>query len=132
MQFGPTGYKPPIQEAERSFSSDPFASEVQKTMRYIFGGVLKPSTPDGEFMMLPWVELYKCKSHLFDIQGSFHSNGINDPLHLSVTYSPYLGPKVHFHIYGYYREEFMIHRVTMLVHQTPLELATYEKKSFVE
>lgn len=134
MQFGPTGsYKPPSErnesddEQEVSYGS-PFYSEVQKTMRYVFGGVLKPSTLEGQHMICPWVELYKTKSHSFTVHGSFHQNNVNDQLHLSVSYKPYLSPEIRFHIYGYYKDQFLIDRVTMLAGSKVVELATYDKE----
>ena len=135
MQNGPTGsssiYKPPSPKQEDSDDeqevtySSPFYSEVQKTMRYVFGGVLKPKTLEGQHMMCPWVDLYKTKSHAFVIHGSFHQKNMEDELHLSVSYKPYLSSDIRFHIYGYWKDEFFIDRITMLAGGRVITLATY-------
>jgi len=124
MQSNGNPYRPPVE--------DPFYSEVQKTMKLTFGGVLKPNSIEGENMMTPWIELYKVKPNGFHITGSLHSNSIDDPMHLSVTYRPYLAPECKFHIYGYYRSEFYISKITMLVGTRVMELASYTPKHHSE
>ena len=134
MPFGPTGSvvsklrDDTSDDEETPGYGDPFYTEIQSTMRYIFGGVLKPNTLEGQNMMTPWIDLYKTKQSSFHVKGSIHQNGMKDDLHLSVTYSSYLAPDVKFHIYGHYRGRFIIDRVTMLAGTRVIELATYSRE----
>ena len=133
MQFAPKVAKlrddtSDDEDTEEPSFGNPFYSEVQQVMRYVFGGMLKPTTLEGQQMILPWVDLYKQRQAAFVIRGSFHQNGVSDQLHLSVAYKAYLAPEVRFHIYGFWKTQFIVDRITMQAGSRVIELASYARE----
>ena len=87
---------------------------------------LKPTTVEGCLRLVPWRELWVNRKSCFTCTGEPHQKNPFDRLHLSVRYTPYLGPTVFFHIYGYQKNIFLVTDITILYPAGPEKLCSFQ------
>lgn len=91
---------------------------------------LRPSTLEYYLQLVPWREVWQCRKDKFFTTGNLHQNNYFDTVHLSVKYKPTIGPVVHFHIYGYMKNIFVITHITILYPDGPKTLCSFASSKF--